>query len=132
MSRDLSKQFWFLVDSIKKLNLLIEFWNSIVIKFYFMRIALAKFRSARGASHQPVLMGSCLTISHTCLSCLPSRWVKSLCSTAPYDWTGGGSVDLFFFLNGEYGFSYVVLMLFFGMGVKFKDKIMYYRFREVK
>ena len=30
-------------------------------------IALAKSRSARGAAHQPVLIGSCLTISHTCL-----------------------------------------------------------------
>ena len=37
-----------------------------------------------------------------------------------------------FFLNGEYGFSYGVLMLFFGMGIKFNDKIMYYCFREVK
>ena len=31
-------------------------------------IALAKSRSMRGASHQPVLMVSCLTISHVCLS----------------------------------------------------------------
>ena len=35
-------------------------------------IASAKSRSARGASHQPVFMNSCLTTSHTCLSCLPS------------------------------------------------------------
>ena len=32
-----------------------------------MGIALAKSRSARGASHQPAFMGNCLTISHTCL-----------------------------------------------------------------
>ena len=32
-----------------------------------MRIASAKSQSARGASHQPAYMGSCLTISHTCL-----------------------------------------------------------------
>ena len=50
-----------------------------------MRIALA-------------LIVCCLTISHTCLPCLPSRRVKSLCSTAPYDWTDGGSVGVF--LNG--------------------------------
>ena len=37
-----------------------------------MVIALAKPRSTRGPSHQPAFMGSCLTISHTCLSCLPS------------------------------------------------------------
>ena len=30
-----------------------------------------KFRSSRGASHQPAFMSSCLTISHTCLPCLP-------------------------------------------------------------
>ena len=38
-----------------------------------MQIALAKSRSMRGASHQPASMGSCLTISYTCLSCLPGR-----------------------------------------------------------
>ena len=36
-----------------------------------MQIALAKSWSARGASYQPAFMGSCLTISHTCLPCLP-------------------------------------------------------------
>ena len=29
-------------------------------------IASAKSRSVRGASHQPVFMGSCLTIGHMC------------------------------------------------------------------
>ena len=48
-------------------------------------------------------MGSCLTISHTCLTCLPSRRVKSLCSTTSYDWTDGGSADVF--LNGDYSFT---------------------------
>ena len=38
-----------------------------------MQIALAKSRNPSGASHQPALMGSCLTISHTCLLCLPGR-----------------------------------------------------------
>ena len=40
-----------------------------------MLIALAKSRSARGAPHQPAFISfqlSCLTIRHTCLSCLPS------------------------------------------------------------
>ena len=31
-----------------------------------VRIALAKSWSVRGASHQPVFMGSCLTIGHMC------------------------------------------------------------------
>ena len=36
-----------------------------------MLIALAKYRSVRGASHQPAFMSGCLTISHTCL---PREW----------------------------------------------------------
>ena len=39
-------------------------------------IASAKSRSARGASHQPAVMVSCLTISHACLPCLPSGRVS--------------------------------------------------------
>ena len=38
-----------------------------------MLIASAKPRSARGASHQPAFMSGCLTISHTCLPCLPGK-----------------------------------------------------------
>ena len=38
-----------------------------------MLIASAKSRSAREASHQPADMASCLTISYTCLPCLPSE-----------------------------------------------------------
>ena len=41
-----------------------------------MLIALAKSQSVRGASHQPAFMSSCLTISHTCLPCLPSGRVS--------------------------------------------------------
>ena len=37
-----------------------------------MLIASAKSQSVRGASHQPVFMSGCLTISHTCLPCLLS------------------------------------------------------------
>ena len=29
-----------------------------------------------GGSHQPTFMGSCLTTSHRCLPCLPSRWIS--------------------------------------------------------
>ena len=43
---------------------------------------LAKPQSARGAFQSPAVMGSCLTISHTCLPCLPSRWVISCVSGA--------------------------------------------------
>ena len=37
-----------------------------------MQIASTKSRSIRKASHQPAFMGSCLTVAHMCLPCLPS------------------------------------------------------------
>ena len=37
-----------------------------------MQVASAKSRSRRGATRQPAFLGSRLTISHTCLACLPS------------------------------------------------------------
>ena len=40
---------------------------------WFMCIASAKSRSAKGAPSKPAFMGSCPTIRHTCLNCLPSR-----------------------------------------------------------
>ena len=42
----------------------------------------------------------------------------------------GDPVDVFW--NGEYGFTYRELMLFWGMGVEFKDKIMLYCFGKMK
>ena len=36
-----------------------------------MLIASAKSQSARGASHQPAFMGSCLTFGNKCLPDLP-------------------------------------------------------------
>ena len=38
-----------------------------------MLTATAKSWSTREAPHQPALMGSCLSTSHTCLSCPSSR-----------------------------------------------------------
>ena len=38
---------------------------------WLIMIASAKFWSARGASHRPAFMGSCLNISHRCLPCVP-------------------------------------------------------------
>ena len=61
----------------------------------------------RGASHQSVFMGSCLTISHMCLSFLPSRRV-SLCVLCPLMiglMHNGGSVDVLFAC--EYGYCSV-------------------------
>ena len=42
-------------------------------------IASAKSRRTRGSSHQPVFMGSCQAISHTCLPCLPSGRIGPTC-----------------------------------------------------
>ena len=44
--------------------------------FYVILIASGKPRSARGASHQPALTGSRLTISHTRLPCPPGGTVS--------------------------------------------------------
>ena len=41
-----------------------------------MLISSAKSWSARGVSHQPAIMVCCLTISHTCFSCLPRARVS--------------------------------------------------------
>ena len=72
----------------------------------FRWIASAKSRSVRGGSHQPAFMGSCLTICHVfVLSIQYMRRVQSLCPKAPYDWTNGGSVDIF--LEGEDDFTSV-------------------------
>ena len=38
---------------------------------FVTQIALAKSQSMRRASHLPAYLGSCLTISHMCLPCLP-------------------------------------------------------------
>ena len=73
-----------------------------------MLIASAKFRSTRGASHQPVFMGSCLAISHTYLTCQPTGRVSPTCVLCPFMiglMRNDGSVDVF--LHGQYGFNSV-------------------------
>ena len=46
--------------------------NGLLPMVNIMQIASAKQRSERGASRQPAVMDSYLTISLTCLPCLPS------------------------------------------------------------
>ena len=48
--------------------------NELTRMVNIMQILLAKCQSARVACHQAAFIGSCLTISHMCMSCLPSRW----------------------------------------------------------
>ena len=53
-----------------------EVWDEIKEQTEFICddnvwIAPAESRSVRGASHQPIFMGDCLTICHTYLPCLP-------------------------------------------------------------
>ena len=57
-----------------------------------------------GTSHQPAFMDSCLTIIHTCLPCLPNRWVNP-CFLSPRLWLGWWWLYWRFFPHGEYGFS---------------------------
>ena len=81
------------------------FCSSFFSKKFTVQIALAKFWSARGAPHETALMGSWLTISHTCLPCLRSRGVYSLCSMVSYDWVDATSAEII--LNSKYGFNFM-------------------------
>ena len=47
-----------------------------------MWIASTESRSVRGASHQPIFMGDCLTNCHTYLPCLPREWVTCFSGSA--------------------------------------------------
>ena len=58
-------------------------------------------------------MGRCLTISHTCFPCLPSRQV-SPCVLCPL-WPNDGSANASF-KSGEYGFSMVEFGAILGNG----------------
>ena len=50
--------------------------GSFVFLALFKHIASTRSGSMRGTFHQPAFMGSCLTISHTCLPCLLGRHVS--------------------------------------------------------
>ena len=80
----------------------------ISLIFKCMLIASAKSWNARGASHQPVFMGSCMAISpRVCPVYLVEEFVL-LVFCVPF-WLGW-CVRMFlltFFLHGQYGFSSV-------------------------
>ena len=65
-----TKQFWGKNTCEAKPTL----WNNLDTKIKFWQIC--RLLWLYNASHQLALMGSCLNISHTCLPCLPSRWVS--------------------------------------------------------
>ena len=50
----------------------IDYLYIYVYTYIYMWIASAESWSVRGASHQPIFMGDCLTIFHMYLPCLPS------------------------------------------------------------
>ena len=62
-----------------------------------MCIAFTKSRGVRVASHHAGFIDSCLTISHICLPCLPSRWVNLyMFSTSPsHNGASSGSFAVF-------------------------------------
>ena len=64
-----------------------------------MLIALAKFQSATGTSHQSTFITGCLTISHTCLTCLPSErtllfWRDLFVVEREVSWERWASIEL--------------------------------------
>ena len=75
-----------------------------IFSFFFFLIF---FIAPRGASHQPIFIGSCLTISHMCLSFLP---IEELVLVF-YDplWLGLCIMVVLsmFYFHGEYGYSSV-------------------------
>ena len=82
---------------------------------------LAKSWTARGASHQPAFMDSCLIIGHTRLASLPRRWVSTGCSIKSY-WTeshmdlssiSGGRVTLQGYVECLWMIGLMVVMLMF-------------------
>ena len=62
---------------------------SCVKHFWWVGKASISPASVRRASHQPAFMGSCLTINHTCLPCLPRQVRKFPCVTQGGGWGGG-------------------------------------------
>ena len=64
-----------------------------------MLITSAKSWSLKGASHQPPFTSCCLTISHTCLTCLPSKrtllfWRDLFVVRREVSWERWGSIEL--------------------------------------
>ena len=53
----------------------------------FRHIVSTRFRSVRGASHQPAFMGSWLTINQKSLACLPNKQVRKFPGVT--QWPGG-------------------------------------------
>ena len=47
--------------------------NGLLYVVNIMQIISAKSHNVRETSHRPAFIGRSLTISHTCLPCLPSR-----------------------------------------------------------
>ena len=79
-------------NCIKLLNIESNFIRKAIP--LIMQIVLAKSWSTRGASDQPAFMDNCLTISHTCLPCLPSRWVSPCVLYSIMIGLNCGSVDV--------------------------------------
>ena len=76
---------------------------------------------------QPVFMDSCLTISHMCLPCLPSRWVSPYVLCPLFIELVVVLLTFFWVWFQFYG----NMLLCSGMGMEFKDKVMLHCFREM-
>ena len=96
-----------------------------------MLTASAKFQNAKGASHQPVFMGSCLAISHANLPCQQSGRVSPTCVLCPFMiglMCNDGSVDVFCMVSMVLILWKVASILGNGYGIQGQN----YVAREVK
>ena len=59
------------------------------------KLALAKYRSARGAFHQPIFIDSCVTIGPMFLSCLIHELIFKFCTSLSHVSASEGSLDIF-------------------------------------
>ena len=111
-----------------------------------MLIASVKSWSARGASHQPAFMSTCLTISHTCLLYLPTGrkslfWSDLFVVGRVVIWERSESSELRSWVRctrvvrrqgGKGGRVARWQSGRFLVYLRMKDKIMFHCFREVK
>ena len=104
-------------------------WNQVILNFMF-KLRLNPKAWMEHLTSQLSWAAAWLLVTHVCPAYLVDE-LRSLCSVAPYDWVDG-VVLLTIFEWWVCFYFYGELMLFYGMGVEFTDKIMEYCFREVK
>ena len=113
-------------------------YKKLLVRVTFRIHTLAKSQSVRGTSHHPAFMDSCLSISQTRLACLLHKWVSPRCSIKRH-WIQRHmelrqtSMTAELLLESMCWCKFFgELVLFEGMRMEFRDKIMSHYSREVK